>query len=122
MDQLQIVVIVLNILLTSPFAIGETWTLYKRNESLDGKICKDSEIAFRKELVHSRSECLSTCVIHADCKSVFHAENSGNCTGCTVIYEVTNQPSVLTDGSIYYRQTGKLNLIFFLPINEKGKK
>ena len=93
--------------LLKTFTNGDEWILFKENESLDGKLCELTDIAFRKQSVPDKSVCLFNCVTHSGCESVFHAEYTGHCIGCSVSYGLSNLPTRDAMGFKYYAQTSK---------------
>jgi hypothetical protein len=82
-------------------------TFFEANESFDGKSCNDADFVFRKEFPRSKIDCLIECVNHVDCVSVFHVQQTGNCTGCGVSYGIVDNPTELMDGSKYYEEQSK---------------
>jgi hypothetical protein len=105
MERFHIYVIAVYILVTFiSFTISVKWTTFERDDSLNGKACEDADIAFSNMLIYDKSACVLKCANHTECKSVFHTQHTGDCTGCSVSYGKTNHPTGLMDGSVCYRE------------------
>jgi hypothetical protein len=96
----------------SMFALTNSGTnlLFKRRENAEGKLCKDMDSVFDKTQIYDKSLCLFECAKDSGCKSVFHARDTGNCTGCAASFDISTQPSGQDEGFRYYKQQRKFKV------------
>jgi hypothetical protein len=93
-------------------ANGETNLLFKWSENADGKLCTDMDSVFDKTQIYDKSVCLFECAKDSGCKSVFHARDTGKCTGCAASYDISTQPIGAFEGFRYYMQQRKFNVFY----------
>ncbi|XP_045205452.1 perlucin-like protein [Mercenaria mercenaria] len=95
-------VVILYLFLTHAAVEAGKWTLFRRMDSLDGKVCEGADTVFSKQVAKDKNICLLECVNHVGCESIFYVQTNGICVGCTVNYETATLPTGLAAGSIYY--------------------
>jgi hypothetical protein len=116
----QISLCIISVLIVFKIAIGtDVWNYFGSNESFDGKICIYADISFNKKtLPRSKLDCFIECMNHADCVSVFHVQETGDCMGCRVRYDNADLFGVTEqmDGTKYYEIQSTLPPIYYLEL------
>ncbi|XP_060584485.1 CD209 antigen-like protein 2 [Ruditapes philippinarum] len=104
MKQKKNLIIVFHIYAIFASTNGDIRALFKRNENAEEPLCKDEESVFSKIEIYDISVCLQACVYNSGCKSVFHSQTTGRCTGCAASFEMSYQLGGLNESFRYYTQ------------------
>lgn len=86
----------------------DKWMQFQRVPSFDSKMCEGTEVAYSRGNISDRSMCLIECSKYQNCTGVFHSQNTGMCTGCTDIYDISTNPTGTAEGTTYYGRIGKV--------------